>query len=159
MIPKSGRRFSEKIMLQQKAGAGWRFEEKLSPSSPVIRQQPTRLIACGRGNAAVEFAMLLPALATLIVGGIYVGLLMYSISGLHTAVEQAARCYSVSATQCNDSSAVQTYAQNQYYGISTPSFIASAASCGHQVSGSVTITFSAVLTEVTVPVSATSCFP
>jgi hypothetical protein len=32
MIPKSGSRFSEKIMLKQKAGAGWRFEEKPSRS-------------------------------------------------------------------------------------------------------------------------------
>ena len=103
--------------------------------------------------------MLLPALAALIVGGIYAGLLVYSIAGLHTAVEQAARCYSVSATQCSDSSTVQTYAQNEYHGISTPTFIVSSASCGHQVSGTVTIAFSAVLTEVSVPVKATSCFP
>jgi Flp pilus assembly protein TadG len=125
----------------------------------VIRQKPPRLIACRRGNAAVEFAMLLPVLAALIVGGIYAGLLVYSISGLHTAVEQAARCYSVSATQCSDSSTAQTYAQSQYHGISTPTFIVSSASCGHQVTGTVTIAFSAVLTEVSVPVTATSCFP
>jgi hypothetical protein len=30
MIPKSGYRFSEKIMLQQQAKAGWRIEEKSS---------------------------------------------------------------------------------------------------------------------------------
>jgi hypothetical protein len=30
MIPKSGYRFSEKIMLQQEDRAGWRFEEKSS---------------------------------------------------------------------------------------------------------------------------------
>jgi len=125
----------------------------------MIRAQTAKLIACTGGNAAVELAMLLPALAALIVGGIYAGLLVYSIAGLHSAVAQAARCYSVSATQCNDSSTVQTYAQSQYYGISTPTFIASAGSCGHQVSASVTISFNAVLTNVSVPVSATSCFP
>src|SRR5215831_10350956 len=125
----------------------------------MIRQQTARLVACRRGNAAVEIAMLLPPLAALIVGGIYAGLMVYSIAGLHSAVEQAARCYSVSATQCSDSSTVQTYAQSQYYGISTPTFIASAGSCGHQVSASVTISFNAVLTNVSVPVSATSCFP
>jgi|SRR5215469_6171541 len=125
----------------------------------MIRQQTARLVACRRGTAAVELAMLLPALATLIVGGIYAGLLVHSIAGLHSAVEQAARCYSVSATQCSDSSTAQTYAQNQYHGISTPTFIVSTASCGHQVSGTVTIAFSAVLREVSVPVNATSCFP
>ncbi|MET0632210.1 MAG: hypothetical protein ABWY92_15240, partial [Xanthobacteraceae bacterium] len=33
MIPKSGHRFSEKIMLHQRARVGWRFEEKSSRSS------------------------------------------------------------------------------------------------------------------------------
>src|SRR5215467_5983245 len=33
MIPKSGYRFSEKIMHKQQARAGWRFEEKSSRSS------------------------------------------------------------------------------------------------------------------------------
>jgi hypothetical protein len=33
MIPKSGYRFSEKIMLRQNARAGWRLEEKSSRSS------------------------------------------------------------------------------------------------------------------------------
>ena len=123
------------------------------------RVQTARFIACRRGTAAVEFAMLLPALAALIVGGIYVALLVYSIAGLHSAVEAAARCYSVSATQCSSASAAQTYAANQYYGIDTPTFIASAGACGHQVTGTVTIAFNAVLTDVSVPVTATSCFP
>jgi Flp pilus assembly protein TadG len=125
----------------------------------MISRQTARLMACKGGAAAVEFAMVLPALAALIVGGIYVGLLVYSIAGLHTAVEQAARCYSVSTTQCSDSSAVQTYAQSQYYGISTPTFVVSSAACGHQVTGTVTIAFSAVVKDVSVPVTATSCFP
>ena len=121
--------------------------------------QKAGLLACEGGNTAVEFAMLLPAMAALIVGGIYVGLLMYSVSGLHSAVEQAARCYAVNATQCSSVSTAQTYAQNQYYGINTPTFIASSAPCGHQVTGTVTIAFNAVLTNLSVPVSATSCFP
>jgi Flp pilus assembly protein TadG len=125
----------------------------------VIRRQTARLIACRSGNAAVEIAMLLPPLTALVVGGIYAGLVVYSIAGLHSAVEQAARCYSVSATQCSDSSTVQTYAQNQYYGISTPTFIVSAGSCGHQVTGTVTLEFSAIVKDVSIPVSATSCFP
>jgi hypothetical protein len=46
MIPKSGHRFSEKIMLKQKARAGWRFEEKSSRSSAgngsISRNSPRR---------------------------------------------------------------------------------------------------------------------
>jgi Flp pilus assembly protein TadG len=118
-----------------------------------------RLAICDRGASAVEFALVLPALASLIVGGIYTGILMYSAAGLHIAVEQAARCYSVNAGQCGTAAAAQTYAGNQYYGMNTPTFTASTPECGHQVSATVTIAFTAVVTDVSVPLSATACFP
>lgn len=107
----------------------------------------------------MEFALVLPALATLVVGGLYVGLLVYSAAGLHSAVEQAARCYSVDVGQCSGASAAQAYAQSQYYGINTPTFTASTQSCGHQVAGTVTVAFAAVLANLNVPLSATACFP
>ena len=102
---------------------------------------------------------MLPSLAALLIGGIYTSILVYSAAGLHIAVEQAARCYSVNAGQCASASAAQTYAANQYYGMNTPAFTASQQTCGHQVSGSVTIAFTAVVTDVSVPLSATACFP
>lgn len=114
---------------------------------------------CKRGSTAVEFALVLPALAALVVGGLYTGLVIYSAAGLHSAVEQAARCYSVDVSQCNSATAAQTYAQNQYYGVNSPTFTASTQSCGHQVAATVTIGFSAILTNFTVPLSATACFP
>src|SRR6516165_10379471 len=107
---------------------------------------PTRFCASVGGNTAVEFALVLPALAALIVGGLYTGLLVYSAAGLHSAVEQAARCYSVNSTQCGSASAAQGYAQSQYFGINTPTFAASTTACGHQVTATVTIAFSAVVT-------------
>jgi Flp pilus assembly protein TadG len=100
-----------------------------------------------------------PALAMLVVGGLYAGLLMYSVAGLHNAVEQAARCYSVSASQCGSASAAQTYAQNSYYGASSPTFTASTAPCGHQVSATLTFVLEAVVARWSVPLSATACFP
>jgi Flp pilus assembly protein TadG len=118
-----------------------------------------RLACCKRGTSAVEFALVLPPLAALLVGGIYTGILMYSAAGLHTAVEEAARCYAVNSGQCGSSSAAQTYAQNQYYGMNSPTFTASTPSCGHQVSASVTIAFTAVVTQLSVPLSATACYP
>jgi uncharacterized membrane protein YhaH (DUF805 family) len=39
MIPKSGHRFSEKIMLQQQIRTRWRFEEKSSRSEPEIQME------------------------------------------------------------------------------------------------------------------------
>jgi Flp pilus assembly protein TadG len=111
------------------------------------------------GNAAVEFALVLPALAMLIVGGLYVGLLVYSAAGLHYAVEQAARCYSVNISQCNSASATQTYALNNYYGVSSPTFTASTPSCGHQVSATLAFVLNAAVASWNVPLTATACFP
>ena len=114
---------------------------------------------CERGSTAVEFALLLPAFASLMVGTLYAGLVVYSAAGLHSAVEQAARCYSVNATTCGSSSAAVTYAQTQYHGINSPSFTASTVSCGHQVSGSVTVGLNDVFANLSIPLTATACFP
>jgi hypothetical protein len=45
MIPKSGYRFSEKIMLKQRSRVGWRFEEKIIPLWPL----PTPTLQGGLG--------------------------------------------------------------------------------------------------------------
>ncbi len=122
-------------------------------------QQKLRIATCESGATAVEFALVLPALASLIVGALYAGLLVYSAAGLQSAVEQAARCYSVNATQCSSVSATQSYAQHEYYGIQSPTFSASIQSCGHQVAATVTIPLIAVVANFSVPLSATACFP
>jgi Flp pilus assembly protein TadG len=116
-------------------------------------------LTCDSGTTASEFGMVLPAVAALIVGGLYTGVVVYSAAGLHTAVEQAARCYSVNVGQCGSESATQTYAQNQYQGVSSPTFTASIQSCGHQVAATVTIPLIAVVENLSVPLSATACFP
>src|SRR5579859_384400 len=105
-----------------------------------MKQRAIRALArCEDGSTAVEFGLMLPAFASLVVGTLYAGMVVYSAAGLHSAVEQAARCYSVNATTCGSSSATVTYAQSQYRGINSPAFTATTASCGHQVSGSVTV--------------------
>jgi hypothetical protein len=100
------------------------------------------LLTCDSATTAVELAFVLPALAALMVGGLYTGVAVYSAAGLHQAVEQAARCYSVNAGQCGSESAAQTYAQSQYYGVNSPTFTASIQTCGHQVAATVTIRLS-----------------
>jgi Flp pilus assembly protein TadG len=122
-------------------------------------RQGRALLACDSATSAAEFALVLPAVAALIVGGLYTGIAVYSAAGLHNAVEQAARCYSVNVSQCNSESATQTYALNQYYGVKNPTFTASIQTCGHQVAATVTISLIAVLESLSVPLSATACFP
>lgn len=107
----------------------------------------------------MEFGLVLPCLIALVVGTLYTGLVVYSAAGLHSAVEQAARCYSVNVSQCNNVGATQTYALSQYHGINTPTFTASTQSCGYQVAASVTIAFTVVITNLSFPLSATACFP
>jgi Flp pilus assembly protein TadG len=122
------------------------------------RQNPG-ITSCNSGAAAVEFALVLPVLAALLVGGIYAGLVVYSAAGLQTAVEQAARCYSVNGAQCGSASAAQTYAQSEYSGTNNPTFTASIQPCGHQVAATVTVPLIAVVVNLSVPLSATACFP
>jgi Flp pilus assembly protein TadG len=115
---------------------------------------PARFGACDRGATAVEFALIAPLFVLLLSGAIYAGVLIFSAMGLQTAVEKAARCYSVSAAACNTVSAAQTYAQSSYYGAGSPAFVASTPSCGHQVNA--TLTFEVGWTQT---LAATSCFP
>lgn len=125
-----------------------------------MKRRAIRTLAfCEHGGTAVEFGLMLPAFASLVVGTLYAGMVVYSAAGLHSAVEQAARCYSVNATTCGSSSATVTYAQSQYHGINSPAFTATTASCGHQVSGSVTVALTDVFANLSIPLSATACFP
>lgn len=123
------------------------------------RRRLQKFARCEHGSTAVEFALLLPAFASLMVGTLYTGLVVYSAAGLHSAVEQAARCYSVNAGTCSSSSATVTYAQSQYHGIDSPNFTATTASCGHQVSGTVTVGLKDVFATLSIPLTATACFP
>jgi|ERR1051326_521894 Flp pilus assembly protein TadG len=116
-------------------------------------------LRCERGMAAVEFALLLPAFAAFVVGIFYGCLMVYSIVGMHFAVEGAARCYSLGAGQCTSASATQTYAQSIYHGPNSPTFVASTAACGHQVSSTVTFTLDMVSKTWSVPLAASACFP
>jgi Flp pilus assembly protein TadG len=125
----------------------------------MIAPRRSGVTKCASASVAVEFALLLPALGMLVVGGMSAGILTYSASSLQNAVEQAARCYSVNVSQCNNASAVQAYARNNYYGMSTPAFTATIAPCGHQVSATVTFVLNAAVASWNVPLTATACFP
>ena len=103
--------------------------------------------------------MVMPALLALVVGGINAGLLVYSAAGLQAAAQQAARCYSIGGDDCGSAGAAEDYAQRAYFGINTPAFTASMQTCGHQVTGSVAVALTAVVVDLTVPLTATACFP
>lgn len=111
------------------------------------------------GTTAVEFAMVLPSFLMLLLGIISASVVVYTAVSLHNAVEGAARCYSVDASQCGSATTTQTYAQNHYLGPSSPTFTASTPSCGHQVNATLNVLLGAGMAQWTIPLSATACFP
>jgi Flp pilus assembly protein TadG len=125
----------------------------------MMRERARRLFLCSRGAAAVEFALVMPAFLALVLGGLSVCVLMYSNVSLQDATERGARCFSVDTATCSSATAAQTFAQGFYYGVGAPTFTASTPACGHQVVGTLTLQIAAVLTNITVPLTASACFP
>ena len=129
----------------------------MSPLLPRL----TRWLRDRRGAAAVEFAMVLPAFLSLMVGGVYTAQLLYASSSLRYAAEAAARCASINTTTCTGNASTQTYALGKYMGPAypAPTFVSSSAACGHNVTGSMTFVLNAGITSFNVPLSASACFP
>ena len=114
-----------------------------------------------RGTTAIEFAIVAPLLLALTVGTLYLGICLFMVGSLHYSVEEAARRASVRSTgDCSTSAKVVSYAQTRYFGPSSPTFTYQpAAACGNSVTGSVSYSLNFVIMHVTVPLSATACFP
>ncbi|WP_298423191.1 TadE/TadG family type IV pilus assembly protein [Rhodoblastus sp.] len=114
------------------------------------------------GAAAVEFAFVGPIFLVLLLAILQSGMMLWTQLGLEHAVESAARCSAVNGTICGTSSAVQTYAASQAYGLNLPSstFSYSKSTCGNLVSGSYTYYFlTRAFGTASVPLSAQACFP
>jgi Flp pilus assembly protein TadG len=112
-----------------------------------------------RGASAVEFGLAFPAFAALLAGTLGGGLLLWTQLGLQHGVVMAARCASVNSRLCGSSSAIQSYAAQQTYGVNpAPSvFTWSVQSCGNQVTASLPIqTFASYFGSVTL--TAEACF-
>ena len=113
-----------------------------------------------RGTAAVEFAIVGPIFLSLAVGMVYVCMLMFSMASMQYAVEEGARCASVKTLVCTSNATTVTHTQNAYFGpLISPTFTSTTAACGHQVTGTATFSLNTVVRTISVPMSATSCFP
>jgi Flp pilus assembly protein TadG len=113
------------------------------------------------GAAAVEFALILPAFAMLMIGSMFTAQMMYAASSLRYATEAAARCASINTGACSSDSATQTYAASKYTGPANPAptFVSSSTACGHKVTGSLAYVLDTGVTRISVPISAAACFP
>jgi Flp pilus assembly protein TadG len=116
-----------------------------------------------RGTAAIEFAVTAPIFFAMIVGIMVTGLVLWSKFGLQHAAEMAARCASIDTINCNSTTAIQTYAVKQTFGIKPPAstFVVSVDPlCGNKVTAN--YSFTAITYMFGVPgitLSAAACFP
>jgi Flp pilus assembly pilin Flp len=113
------------------------------------------------GATAAEFGLVLIVFLALVFGIIGLSDTIWANSTLQVATEAAARCASVTPTVCKDNGTINSYGNSHYLGPNiTPSFSLNAsASCGNQVSASATIPLDAVVVDLSVPLTATACFP
>lgn len=113
-----------------------------------------------RGATAIEFAFVLPVAAMVIIGTMSVSQLVGVLNGMHFAVEEAARCSAVNATVCPTLATTKTYATSRFkLPGEPPTFVASAAGCGHTVTATMTYELNIAFSKIDIPLSATSCFP
>jgi Flp pilus assembly pilin Flp len=113
-----------------------------------------------RGATAVEFAIIAPVLITLVIGTLYLCMCLFVIGSLHYAVEDGARCASVRTLVCSDATTTVSYTKSRYFGPSSmPTFTYTAASCGNSINASISYVLNLGLKQVTVPLTASACFP
>jgi Flp pilus assembly protein TadG len=114
------------------------------------------------GSAAIEYALVLPALLLFTFGAIDIGRLLWTQTTLDRAVEAAARCGAINALTCGTAAQIRTYAVNQAYGLAVTSgaFAVTNPVCGVRVTATSSFTFIIPwIATQTIPLAATSCYP
>jgi hypothetical protein len=117
-----------------------------------------------KGSALVEFALVLPVFLLVVVGLVYFCLLIWVHASLQYAVDDASRCARVRTDICASAAATTAYAHTRYFGMGSPTFTYSQATCGHRVSASVVAPAAGYIPLRLLGVSsstltATACFP
>jgi Flp pilus assembly protein TadG len=120
-----------------------------------------RLAGDCRGVAAIEFAICAPILLVVMFGIIELGRIMWTQNALHYSVEEAARCMTIDTTVCSSSSTTQSFAaaRSGVPNIPTSAFTVANAGCGNQVSASYLFPFISNEFNISITLSASSCFP
>lgn len=123
------------------------------------KSDPRMALNDAGGTTAVEFALIAPILIALIIGALGLCLGLFLVGSLNYAVVTGARCAAVKTTICTDANAIIAYTQSRYLGPGSPIFTYTASSCGNRVTASINYALNLGLQTVTVPISATACFP
>lgn len=124
--------------------------------------RPRRLIRDKTGTAAIEFAMTSWVYVLLLMAIIEGSFALWIQAGIQHGSEMAARCASVDHNNCGSTSAIQTYAAAQSYGLNPPTstFTVTTPTCGYRVSASYTLTYlTNFFNPSAVTLTGSSCFP
>ena len=123
---------------------------------------------CQCGSAAIEYALVLPALLLFLLGIMDTGRLLWTYTTLYRASEAAARCAAIQATRCTTSIDIQNYAVAQAWGliVDASTFAVSNQTCGMQVTASYNFTFVIPWLELassgnsnSITLTAKACYP
>jgi Flp pilus assembly protein TadG len=110
------------------------------------------------GASAVEFALVIPIFAGLLFLLINICVALWAEAALNFSVDGAARCMSVQPAICD--TAADAIKHHPYLGPKiAPTFSAAASSCGNNISGVGAYQINIMLANISVPLSASSCFP
>ena len=115
-----------------------------------------------RGSSAVELAIILSVFLSALFGIIKVAIMLWTLSSLHYATENAARYASICTTSCSPT--VATYAANQYFGQSlggtNPFTYSPNTGCGNTVTANYTYQLVIPLVGTySVPLRTAACSP
>lgn len=118
-----------------------------------------------RGNVAIEYALLLPALLLFLIGIMDTGRLLWTYTTLSRAVEAAARCGAINTNACATTAQIQSRAVTEAWGlnVTASAFTVSMPACGVKVNGTFNFVWAipAVVSSTpmgTLTLSASACY-
>jgi hypothetical protein len=85
-------------------------------------------------------------------------LLGFAMANMRFAAQEGARCASVQTSVCTNNITTAAFALSRFGGTGA-TFTSSTATCGHLVSATMTYRLNAVITSISIPLSAQACFP
>lgn len=139
---------------------------RLRPGASLVNApvRSRRKLGC-RGSITAEFALVIPILLLLCFGIIEFGRTMWVRNSLQSAVEDAARCYSLKRPECATVADVKNYAVGKSLGVPVTAdvFNASIAACGSVAGKQVTASYPFVSIVPVIPldytITASACRP
>ena len=112
------------------------------------------------GSAAIELALVAPALLMFVVGIAESGRALWLQSALDYSVAEAARCASINSSLCSSVNDIQNYAAARSgSGLAASVFSVTTPSCGTQVSANYPMPLLIPYLTLSVTLTAQACYP